>query len=400
MAKKAKQARTKPVSKPVMQAAKSRLNYSQNSNSEPNDLLDYNYNLPGSMPGTLNIPHDANPTELVLITYNQEQALQKVLSTPQESLPFLEKDMVCWLDIRGLGTEETLRQVGVTFNLHPLILEDVVNVPQRPKFEVFEDHFLIVTHMLCPDEKGHGFSAEQVSFVVRHRVLLTFQEESEWDCFNPVRDRINRNLGTLREKGAGFLVYTLLDTIIDGFFPILEDYGELIDILEDEVVVQPTRDTLQRIHKLRRDLLMLRRYIWPLRTAVNDMIRDGGDVLTTENRIYLQDCYDHTIQILDILETYREVSSSLMDVYLSSVSNRMNEVMKVLTVVSTIFIPLTFIAGVYGMNFNPEASPFNMPELNWYWGYFLCLGSMFAIGISLFLYFWRRGWLQDSTALE
>jgi magnesium transporter len=288
------------------------------SDETPIDLLDYNYSLPGSLPGTLNIPDDAEPTELVLISYDKEQSVHQVLQSPEECMPYLQQKMVCWLDVRGLGTEDTLRQLGGIFSLHPLVLEDVVNVPQRPKLDLYEDHLLMIVHMVQPSQRGHGFTAEQIGFVLRHHVLLTLQEESLWDCFDPVRDRIQRNLGTLRQRGAGFLAYTLLDTIIDGYFPVLENYGEYIELLEDEVVMRPTRKTLEKIHDLRRELLMLRRYIWPQRTVVNSLIRDGGDLLTQENRIYLQDVYDHIVQILDILETYREVSSSLMDVYLGS----------------------------------------------------------------------------------
>lgn len=358
-------------------------------------LLDYNYSSPGSAPGTLNIPEDAEPTELVLISYDPEDFIHKPLATPEECRLYLQQKMICWLDVRGLGTEETLRHIGSIFSLHPLVLEDVVNVPQRPKVEFYEDHLLMIVHMVRPAKKGHGFIPEQVGFVMRHHVLLTMQEESLWDCFEPVRDRLQRKLGQLRQRGAGYLAYTLLDIIVDGYFPILENYGEYIEVLEDEVVMRPTQQTLEKIHDLRRELLMLRRYVWPQRTVVNSLIRDGSDLLTQENRIYLQDVYDHIIQILDILETYREVSSSLMDVYLSSVSNRMNDVMKLLTIISTIFIPLTFIAGIYGMNFNPSVSPYNMPALNWYWGYPVCLGVMGAIAVALFIFFWQQGWFEN-----
>ncbi|MEO0986958.1 MAG: magnesium/cobalt transporter CorA [Cyanobacteria bacterium J06639_14] len=362
------------------------------------DLLDYNYSQPGSLPGTLNIPEDAQPTELSLISYDTQQVVRKHLQDPEECLPYLERNMVCWLDVGGLGTESVLRKLGDIFQLHPLVLEDVVNVPQRAKLDLYEDHLLLIVHMVRPAPKGQGFVAEQISFILRHHVLLTLQEEGAWDCFGAVRNRIQRNLGKLRQQGAGFLAHTLLDTIVDGYFPILEDYGEYINALEDEVVMNPTQKTLAKIHDLRRELLMLRRYIWPQRTAVNNLIRDGEGVLHPDNRIYLQDCYDHIVQILDILETYREVSSSLMDVYLSSVSNRMNDVMKLLTVIATIFIPLTFIAGVYGMNFNANTSPLNMPELGWYWGYPACLGLMAVIAIALFFFFWQQGWFENFSA--
>ena len=401
MARKRKHMRTKQSNSapsPSPRPAVLSLMQGESEEAEDLDLLDYNYSLPGSLPGTLNIPEDAEPTELALISYTANEAVRKTLQQPDECLPYLDEHRVCWLDVRGLGTEKTLRQVGSVFRLHPLLLEDVVNVPQRPKLEFYEDHLLMIVHMIKPHPKGNGFTAEQVSFVLRHHVLVTLQEESLWDCFDPVRDRLQRSLGLLRQRGAGYLAYTLLDAIVDAYFPVLEDYGEYIEALEDEVVMRPTRKTLEKIHDLRRELLMLRRYIWPQRSVVNSLIRDGSDFLTQENRIYLQDVYDHIIQILDILETYREVSSSLMDVYLSSVSNRMNDVMKLLTVISTIFIPLTFIAGVYGMNFNPEVSPYNMPELNWYWGYPLCLGVMGAIAVILIIFFWRQGWFENFSA--
>ena len=194
--------------------------------------------------------------------------------------------------------------------------------------------------------------------------------------------------GIIRKQGPDYLAYCLLDAIVDGFFPVLEYYGELIEALEDEVMIRPDRSTLARIHRIRRELLTLRRAIWPLRDAINSLIRDGSNLISKEVQVYLRDCYDHTIQVMDMVETYRELATGLMDVYLSVVSNKMNEVMKFLTVVSAIFIPLTFIAGVYGMNFSPEKSPLNMPELSWYWGYPFCLALMFTTAGSLVFFFW------------
>jgi magnesium transporter len=199
----------------------------------------------------------------------------------------------------------------------------------------------------------------------------------------------------IRQKGADYLLYALLDAIIDGFFPILETYGEEIEVLEDEVIEHPTPQTLARIHQIKRDLLTLRRAIWPQRELLATLTRDGCDQISQDVQLYLRDCYDHAVQVLDMVETYRELAASLMDVYLSAVSNRMNEVMKTLTVISTIFIPLTFIAGIYGMNFNPQASPWNMPELNWYWGYPLVWSGMIAIALSLIVFFWYRGWFSN-----
>jgi magnesium transporter len=192
----------------------------------------------------------------------------------------------------------------------------------------------------------------------------------------------------------------LLDAIIDGFFPVLEYYGELIEELEDEVVTRPDRGTLEKIYQVRRELLTVRRSIWPQREAINSLIRDGSDLISSEVHLYLRDCYDHTIQVMDMVETYRELATGLMDVYLSSVGNKMNEIMKFLTVVSSIFIPLTFIAGIYGMNFNPDKSPFNMPELGWYWGYPACLTLMFLVGGSSIWYFSRQGWFKSFSKLR
>ena len=360
---------------------------------EEEDLFDYAYEQPGSIPGTLSIEEDAKPSEIVLIDYNANYANHLSNLTPEDCANYLDTKSVSWVDIRGLGSEDILQRLGKVFHLHPLILEDVVNVPQRPKIEDYPDQLVIITQMAIPKPQGEGFGLEQVSIVVGKYYLLTLQEEPEEDCFHPVRRRIRLKKGNIRTQGTDYLAYALWDAIIDGFFPILETYGEKIEDLEDEVIVSPTEQTLAKIYQTKRELLALRRAIWPQRTAINILIRDGSSLIGEEVSVYLRDCYDHIIQIIDVIETYRELASSLTDVYLSAVSNKMNEVMKLLTVVSTIFIPLTFIAGIYGMNFDPQTSPWNMPELNWYLGYPLCWGLMITISASLFYFFWRKGWL-------
>jgi magnesium transporter len=279
-------------------------------------------------------------------------------------------------------------------------LEDVVNVSERPKTEDYDDQLLFIARMVVPKERGCGFYSEQVSLVLGKHYLLTIQEEPEHDCFGGVRTRIEKAKGIIRRQGADHLAYALIDAIVDGFFPVLERYGEELEDLEEEVIVSPTRQTLQKIYQVRRELLQLRRAIWPQRDAINSLIRDRSELISEEVQIYLRDCYDHTVQVMDMVETYRELASGLMDVYLSAVSNKMNEVMKLLTVVSSIFIPLTFVAGIYGMNFNTEKSPYNMPELNWYWGYPLCLGVMGAIAFGLLFFFWKRGWLENSSTIK
>ncbi len=367
---------------------------------EEEDLFDYYYDDQGTAPGTLHIEKDASPTQIVLIDYNEAKATRVQLRTPEACAPYLDSESVSWVDVLGLGSEDILQRVGKVFGLHPLVLEDVVNVPQRPKVEDYDDQLVIIAQMVMLKETGDGFWIEQVSFVLGKHYLLTVQEEPQRDCFGSVRDRIRTNKGMVRKSGSDYLAYTLLDAIIDGFFPVLEAYGERIEELEDEVVTNPTRQTLQKIYQVRRELLGLRRSIWPQRDAINSLIRDGSDLISPNVQIYLRDCYDHTIQVLDMVETYRELASGLMDVYLSSVGNKMNEIMKLLTVISSIFIPLTFIAGVYGMNFNTEKSPLNMPELNWYWGYPLCLGAMAVVAASLVYFFWRRGWFENFSTIK
>ena len=367
---------------------------------EEQDYFDYNYDEPGSLPGTIDLPSDAPPPDIVLIDYCEASATRLKINTPEECAPYLDTHSVSWVDVLGLGNEETWIKLSKVFNLHALVLEDVVNVPERPKVDDFDSQIVIIAWMVMLKENTHGFYIEQVSFVLGEDYLLTVQEEPERDCFAKVRDRIRYNKGIIRQRKADYLAYALLDAIIDGYFPVLEAYGERIEELEDEVVGNPSRQTLQEIYKIKRELLALRRAIWPQRDALNTLIRDSSNLISPEVRIYLRDCYDHAVQVIDIVETYRELGSGLMDVYLSSISNKMNEIMKLLTVISTIFIPLTFIAGVYGMNFNTEKSPWNMPELNWYWGYPACWAVMIAIAAGLVYFFWRRGWFENFSTIK
>lgn len=362
--------------------------------------IDYFFDEPGSVPGTLIIEEGAPIPKIILIDYNEANATRLQVPTPEACAPYLDTESVSWVDVQGLGSEDILRRIGKVFDLHPLVLEDIVNVPQRPKVEQYEDQLVIIARMVTPKENGRGFYSEQVSFILGKYYILTVQEEPEHDTFNPVRERVRTGKGTIRKQGADYLAYALLDTVIDGFFPILEAYGEHIEELEDEVVSNPTHQTLEKIHAMKRELLTLRRSIWPQRDAINCLIRDYSDMISTDVQIYLRDCYDHAVQVLDMVETYRELTSSLMDVYLSSVSNKMNEIMKLLTVISSIFIPLTFIAGVYGMNFNPDESPFNMPELEWYWGYPACWALMITVASGLIYFFWKRGWFENFSTIK
>jgi magnesium transporter len=363
------------------------------------DLFDYAYEQPGSIPGTLNIEADAELPEIVLIDYNGDRVDRFSNLTPEACAEYLDTESISWVDVKGLGSENILLRLGKVFGLHPLVLEDVVNVPQRPKIEDYPQQLVIITQMVVPKPSGEGFWLEQVSLVVGKNYLLTVQEKPEKDCFRPVRRRIKFNKGTIRSMGADYLAYALWDAIIDGFFPVLEIYGEKIENLEDEVIFNPGNQSLAKVYQIKRELLALRRAIWPQRNALNTLIRDGSSVIDPEILVFLRDCYDHTVQIIDIIETYRELASSLTDIYLSAISNKMNEVMKLLTVISSIFIPLTFIVGIYGMNFDTEVSPWNMPELNWYWGYPLCWLLMLSVAAFLVYFFWRRGWFENFSKI-
>jgi magnesium transporter len=358
--------------------------------------LDYFYDRPGTIPGQLNVRADSPPADLVLIDYDRDRATRIAVTDPNAIYEYLNTHTVSWIDVLGLGNEATWNALSPIFNLHRMLVEDVVNVPQRPKVEHYQDQLLIIAIMVVLNPDGTGFTKEQVSLVLGKNYLLTVQEEPEEDCFHGVRQRIEIDRGIIRTQGADYLAYCLLDAIVDGFFPVLEYYGELIEYLEDEVMMRPDRSTLEKIYKIRRELLTIRRAIWPQRDAINALIRDGSDLISSEVQVYLRDCYDHTVQVMDMVETYRELATGLMDVYLSAVSNRMNEIMKLLTVVSAIFIPLTFVAGVYGMNFSREKSPLNMPELDWYWGYPACIALMLTITVSLVLFFWKRGWFKSA----
>lgn len=348
---------------------------------------------PGASPGTLIADPDAAVTTVSATLYGPETY---AVSTPRDAAEIAAlrgRAPTLWLNVTGLADIAFVRTVGEAFGLHDLALEDVVNVHQRPKVESFGDFLFIVARM--PVAGGHGES-EQVSFFLGRDFLLTFQERAG-DSFDPVRDRLRRGKGRLRAAGADYLAYALVDAVIDGYFPVLESLGEVVERLEDEIIARPEPGQIDRLHAVRRSLLSVRRALWPMREMVNALIRDETPIVGHTTRLYLRDCYDHLVQLIDILETYREIASFLLEIYLSSQSARMNEIMKVLTVIATIFIPLGFVTGLYGMNFDREASPWNMPELGWPYGYLLVLALMAAIAGALLYGFWRRGWLGDGT---
>jgi magnesium transporter len=349
---------------------------------------------PGAPPGTL-IADPASPRPRIrAIAYGEASAESIDIETPEALDGVVGHRPVTWIDVQGLGDTDVLTALGRLFNLHMLALEDVVNVHQRPKVEEYEDHLFVCTRMPQTEDGRHlvPLKTEQVSIFLGRNFILTFQERPG-DCFDQVRRRITENRGRIRKSGPDYLLYALLDAVTDAFFPVLEQDGERLEALEAEAMNDAADDINARIHRLKRELLAVRRCVWPQREMLNVLIRDDSALVSDQTRVFLRDCFDHTIQLMDLLETYREVASDLVDIHLSTVSKRLNEVMMVLTIIATIFMPLTVIVGIYGMNFDTEASPWNMPELRWAYGYPFALGLMLAVAGGMLLWFRRRGWL-------
>ncbi|HYM82052.1 MAG TPA: magnesium/cobalt transporter CorA [Candidatus Limnocylindria bacterium] len=344
---------------------------------------------PGAAPGALMVDPNAPQTLIELIAYGPDGVVEERIESPAMLRDRIGRWPVTWVNVAGLGDEATLKQLGETFSLHPLALADVVNVYQRAKADTYPEHLFIVARMF---EHDVGIQTDQLSLFLGAKYLVTFQERPG-DCFDPVRERIRAGRGRIRIAGTGYLAYSLLDAVVDSYFPLLETFGERLEKTETQIFERPTQRSIQEIHAIKRDLLTLRRSIWPMRDMLNGLLRDPNPYIEQEDRLYLQDAYDHAVQVMDLLETFRELGSNLMDVYLSSVSNRLNEVMKILTMFTAIFIPLSFIAGVYGMNFDVDRSPWNMPELRWYYGYPFALLIMGLVAVGLLIFFRRRGWL-------
>jgi magnesium transporter len=345
--------------------------------------------LPGTPPGTLVVDPEAPRPSIEIIAYGPDRILEQKIIDPESIRSFLQGWPVIWINVTGLGDVSIVAKIGEIFDLHRLALEDVVNVHQRAKVEQYQDHSFIVVREILGEEK---FASEQVSIFLGRNFVITFQEQAG-DPFDPVRDRIRKCVGRLRSAGPDHLAYALIDATIDHYFPVLERYGERLETLEEAVTTRPHSRLIAQIHDMRHGLLMLRRTVWPLREAINALHREPLPLITDETRLYLRDCYDHTVQIIDLLENYRDVASSLVEVYLSSLSHKTNEIVKVLTIFTAVFIPMTLIAGIYGMNFNTARSPWNMPELEWAWGYPFALGLMLAVAAGLLVYFRLRGWL-------
>lgn len=329
---------------------------------------------------------EAEEVKITLFEYGESYFAESAAVNLEDGLSPKGESTVRWIKVDGIHNVEVLEKLGECFDLHPLTLEDILNTDQRPKMEDFDHYLYIVMKMLRCDEKENGILAEQVSMIVGSGLVVSFHE-SEADIFHPFIERLRNGKGRMRRMGADYLVYGLLDVVVDNYFLLLERMGESIESLEEVIAADPSPETLHSIHRLRREMALLRRSVWPLGEAVNNIVLGDSQLIGEPSKLYFKDVYDHIIHATDTIETFREMLTEMFNIYLSSVSNRLNEVMKVLTIIATIFMPLTFIAGIYGMNFE------HMPELRWPWGYPLILLFMLSIAISMLVYFRKKRWL-------
>ena len=351
-------------------------------------LMSHVRKAPGSAPGTLihTGPRRVEEVHLRLIDYDADEIEERTLERIEECFPYAAAPPVSWINVDGLHEVDVVEAVADHFGVHRLALEDVLSTTQRPKAEAFDEHLLVILKMLSFDEETESVRAEQVSLIFGAGYLFSFQERPG-DVFEPVRRRLREAKGRIRSRGTDYLAYALVDAIVDSYFRILETIGDKIEELEEAVLGEPSLDLMHRIHHLKREMLVLRRAVWPLRESLGQMYRGDVAHVTEETQLFLRDVYDHSVQVIDTVETLREVLSGTMDLYMSGVSNRMNEVMKVLTIIATIFIPLSFFAGLYGMNFE------YMPELGVRWAYPVLLVAMASLGGGMLWQFKRKGWL-------
>jgi magnesium transporter len=338
----------------------------------------------GLPPGTLNDTVIDRKVVISALQYNEAE-FKEVSDITVEQLPDLIKgDMITWINVDGVHDARIVEGIGKLFKIHPLTLEDIMNTDQRPKYEDYDEYDVVMLKMLYLEQK---LKSEQLTIILLENVVLTFQEVQGKDAFDPVRTRIRTGKGRVRKVGADYLAYSLIDSIVDSYFNILDTVGTTVDKLDEELRSKPVQATLHKLYDLNRELIFLRKAVWPLRELVANIERAESKLITEATYIYFRDVHDHSIRVMETSDVFRDIVSGMMDIYHSTVSNKLNEVMKVLTSISTIFIPVTFIAGVYGMNFK------YMPELEWKWGYPVVMGIMGVIIVSLFIYFRRKRWI-------
>ncbi|HEY2122648.1 MAG TPA: magnesium/cobalt transporter CorA [Chthoniobacterales bacterium] len=351
------------------------------------------YPPPGSAPATLMVPLEYQTVKPVvsLIQYDAHKFEERVIETIDQLLPCLESEKISWININGLGDVELFKQLAAHFRIHQLALEDILNLGQRPKVDEYDRQLFIVLDMAYETQKDE-ITFEQISIVLTEYIVITVQERPG-DVLNPVRQRLRDAAGNARFLRADYLAYALIDSIVDHYFPIIESLGTSMDDFHQTLLNQPTRERLNELHAFRRLIARIRHAVWPHRDVLNRLMRDESGIISGRTRPYLRDCYDNTVVMLDMLETFRDATANFMDLYHSSIGIRTNEIIRVLTLISSIFIPLTFIAGIYGMNFDPKASPLNMPELEWPFGYLFAICLMLAVAGAIILYFKRKKWL-------
>ncbi|MBT5019340.1 MAG: magnesium/cobalt transporter CorA [Planctomicrobium sp.] len=344
--------------------------------------------LPAAAPGTVTSDEEDSSVILRQIYFNEEEIVEREVDSVDELMDHNNQEGVLWIDVVGVGNGEVIEALGKRFDLHPLALEDVVHTHQRSKCDDYGDRIYFVVRMLRNEE---SFSSEQVSLFLGPNFVMSIQER-EGDCFEPIRERIRQH-ARVRHRKSDYLFYALIDAIIDGYFPRLEEYGLRLEDLEEQIFKKDVR--LEEVYNIRSDLVRIRKHVWQHREAIQTLNKQDHELISEDTQVFIRDCYDHTIQLIDVAESFRDQCTNLRELHLSEMSARQNEVMKTLTIFATIFMPMSFIAGVYGMNFDHHASEWNMPETEWYYGYPFALGIMSVIGFGLLYYFWRKGWLKN-----
>jgi magnesium transporter len=341
----------------------------------------------GMAPGSLVYTGEKGhlPAKITITRYNENNFVEREVAAVTEC-QMADPGEVTWINVNGISQVQNLEAMGKCFKIHPLVLEDILEIGQRPKVEDYDDYLYIVLNAIRPVAEGEELVAEEISLVLGPHYVLSFHE-GDRDLFAPVRERLLQAKGRIRKMGADFLAYSLIDLTVDNYFVQLEKFGDEIEFLEDEVVARPSPQTLRDVHRFKNDMIMLRKSLWPLREVIARLERRESPLISESLGNYFRDVYDHTIIAIDTVETYRDILSGMLDIYLSSMSNRLNSIMKVLTIIATIFMPLTFITSLYGMNFK------NMPELQWEYGYFMVLGMVVVIAVSMLEYFRRKRWI-------
>ena len=342
----------------------------------------------GMSPGTLMHVGEKKieKTRITVIDYDAAGFIEKEVASVEECFPFKETATVTWVNVDGVHDASVIEKLGARFDIHPLVLEDIMTTTQRPKTEDLVSSVFVVLRMIEYDEQCSGMTADQLSVILGPNYVISFQETAG-DCFDPVRERIRNGKGRIRKLGPDYLAYALVDAVVDNYFFVLERLSEKIDDLEERLIAEPRRELLHEIHALKRSMIDLRKSVWPLREVVSGLERLESPLIKKTTGVFLRDVYDHAIQVIDTVESFREILTSMVETYLSSVSNRMNEVMKVLTIIATIFIPITFLVGVYGMNFE------FMPEIKWRWGYAFVWAIIIGSVVTMLAYFRRKKWL-------